>query len=105
MINPPKQTDRKHTPAGWVGGRLTWKSCSFLSLVNDGEGDNGLGRDPLRWDELSEGEWAGRVALVELEVPPSVPGPNPGVTDLHDSFDKIKNVPTKENKVCRLQKI
>jgi hypothetical protein len=61
-----------------------------LSLVNDGEGDNGLGRDPLRWDELSEGEWAGRVALVELEVPPSVPGPNPGDTDLmQDSFDKI----------------
>lgn len=60
----------------------TWKSCSFLSLVNDGEGDNGLGKDPLRWDELSEGEWAGRVVLVELEVPLSVPGPNPGVTDL-----------------------
>ena len=68
----------------------TWKSCSFLSLVNDGEGDNGLGKDPLRWDELSEGEWAGRVVLVELEVPLSVPGPNPGVTDLY--YKVIKKI-------------
>ncbi len=82
----PPQNRQQNTRHG--GGkerkRLTWKSCSFLSLVNDGEGDNGLGRDPLRWDELSEGEWAGRVVLVELEAPPSVPGPDPGVTDLQE---------------------
>lgn len=64
--------------------KFTWKSCSFLSLDSDGEGDNGLGRDPLRWEELSEGEWAGKVVVVEVEVPPS--GPNPGDMDLHGKF-------------------
>ena len=39
---------------------------------------------------MSEGEWAGRVVLVELEVPLSVPGPNPGVTDLY--YKVIKKI-------------
>ena len=55
---------------------------------------------------MSEGEWAGKVVLVELEVPPSVPGPNPGVMDLPE----MKKFPQRKSSlyrilVSRLQKI